>query len=109
MAGEEFVSLPFHEKYSATHFSPAKLMSRLKQVAVKRGVKTLDKIYVVDLIRKNDRVAGAIGFGLVDGKTYMIQAKATIIANGSCRYHSQRHFSVNNGEGVAMAPSLSIF
>jgi len=102
MAGEEFVSLPFHKKYNATHFSPAKFMFRLKQVAVKKGVKTLDKIFVVDLIKKNERVAGAIGVGLVDGKTYIIQAKATVIANGSCRYHSQRHFSVNNGEGVAM-------
>ncbi len=103
MADGEFVSLPFHRKYNATHFSPAKFMTKLRQAAVRRGVKILDKIFVVDLIRKDEEVAGAVGFGLVEGKTYIFQAKATVIANGSCRYYSQRHFSVNNGEGVAMA------
>src|SRR3972149_5223746 len=61
----EFITLPFHKKYNATHFSPATFMIKLKQVATGRGVKTRDKIFVVDLIRKNEAVAGAIGFGLL--------------------------------------------
>lgn len=103
MADGELVALPFHKNYAATHFSPAKFMIKLKQAAIKRGIKTIDKIFVADLIRRNGNVIGAIGFGLVDGKTYIIRAKVTVIANGSCRYHGQRHFSVNTGEGVAMA------
>jgi succinate dehydrogenase / fumarate reductase flavoprotein subunit len=103
MAEGELVSVPFHKKYKATHFSPAKLMVKLKQAATKKGVRTLDKIFISDLIKKDSRVIGAIGFGLVDGKTYIINARATVIANGSCRYYAQRHFSVNTGEGVAMA------
>ena len=103
IAEGELVSVPFHKKYKATHFSPAKIMIKLKQAATKKNVKTLDKIFIVDLIRKHSRVVGAVGFGLVDGKTYIIKARGTVIANGSCRYYAQRHFSVNTGEGVAMA------
>ncbi len=103
MADGELVAWPFNKNYTATHFSPATFMIKLKQVAIKERIKTLDKIFMVDLIRKDGKVVGAIGFGLVDGKTYIIKARATVIANGSCRYQRQRHFSVNAGEGVAMA------
>jgi succinate dehydrogenase / fumarate reductase flavoprotein subunit len=103
MADGELVSIPFHKKYVATHFSPAKFMIKMKQIATRRGVKTLDKTFIVDLITRGGNVIGAMGFGLADGKIYVIKAKATIIANGSCRYQAQRHFSVNTGEGVAMA------
>jgi succinate dehydrogenase / fumarate reductase, flavoprotein subunit len=103
VADGELVAMPFHKKYRATHFSPAKIMIKLKQAATKKRIKTLDKLFVADLIRKDDKVIGAVGFGLVDGKTYIIKARATVIANGSCRYYAQRHFSVNTGEGVAMA------
>ena len=103
MADGELVSVPFHKKYEATHFSPVKLMVKLKQAATKKRVRTLDKVFIADLIKKDGMVIGAIGFGLVDGKTYIINARATVIANGSCRYYAQRHFSVNTGEGVVMA------
>jgi succinate dehydrogenase/fumarate reductase flavoprotein subunit len=103
LEGKKLVALPFHKKYAATHFSPTRFMIRMKKVATKKRIRTLDKIFLVDLLRKDGRVAGAIGFGLVDGKTYIINAKATVIASGSCRYYAQRHFSVNTGEGVAMA------
>jgi succinate dehydrogenase / fumarate reductase, flavoprotein subunit len=103
IAGGELATAPFHKKYEATHFSPTKLMIKLKHIALKKRIKMLDKIFIVDLITNNGEVTGALGFGLVDGKTYSINARATVIANGSCRYHAQRHFSVNTGEGVAMA------
>lgn len=103
MTDGELVTVPFHRRYRATHFSPGKMMMKLGQVAKKKSIKTLDKIFIVDLMRKDGRVVGAVGFGLVDGKTYLIKARATVIASGSCRYHAQRHFSVNTGEGVAMA------
>ena len=99
----ELVAVPFGKSYNAFHFSPAKFMIRLQQIAVRKDVKTLDKVFVTDLIRDGTNVVGAVGFGLVDGKTYVMKARATIIANGSCRYHAQRNFSVNTGEGVAMA------
>ncbi len=102
-ADGDLVALPFHKRYKATHFSPTKLMIKLRQIAARKRVRTLDKVFVTDLVRQDSKIAGAIGFGLVDGKTYIVNAKATVIANGSCRYYAQRHFSVNTGEGVVMA------
>ena len=103
MSDGELITVPFHKKYRATHFSPVKLMIKLKQSATRKQIRTLDKIFISDLIKKDSRAIGAIGFGLVDGKTYIIKARSVVIANGSCRYYAQRHFSVNTGEGVAMA------
>ena len=99
----ELIAAPFGKSYRATHFSPATFMIKLQRVAARRGIKTLDKVFVTDLMKDGERVTGAVGFGLVDGKTYVLQARATVIANGSCRYFAQRNFSVNTGEGVAMA------
>jgi succinate dehydrogenase/fumarate reductase flavoprotein subunit len=48
-------------------------------------------------------VVGAIGLGLVDGKTYVFNAKAVIIANGSCRFQSMKEMNWNLGEGMTMA------
>jgi succinate dehydrogenase/fumarate reductase flavoprotein subunit len=102
-ADGELIALPFHTKYKATHFAPVNLLVKLKQVAGKKGVKMLDKIFASDLIMMDGKVTGTIGFSLVNGKPYIIHAKATVIANGSCRYFAQRHFSSNTGEGVVMA------
>lgn len=89
--------------FNHVRFNRAKSLVRLKATATKRGVRTLDKIFMVDLLRKEGKVTGAIGFGLVDGKTYIFDAKAVVIASGSCRYKRTKLFVVNAGEGVAMA------
>ncbi len=84
-------------------FGPAKALIKLKQAAAKRGVKMMDKVFMVDLLKQGNRVTGAIGFGLVDGKTYIFKAKATIIACGGTMQKAHKHFVVNTGEGAAMA------
>jgi succinate dehydrogenase/fumarate reductase flavoprotein subunit len=89
--------------FNHVRFNRAKSLVRLKASAAKKGVKTLDKVYMIDLLRRDGRVVGAMGFGLVDGKTYIFHAKAVIIASGSCRYKRTKLFVVNAGEGVAMA------
>jgi len=63
----------------------------------------MDKIFMVDLLRNHGKVVGAVGFRLVDGKTYIFRAKATIIASGGCMPQAHRFFVINAGEGVAMA------
>jgi succinate dehydrogenase/fumarate reductase flavoprotein subunit len=99
----EVAILPFHKNFTATRYNPAKLMIKLKQAAVARGIRTLDKVFMVDLLQSNGKVVGAIGFGVVDGKTYIFRAKATIIACGGSQLKAHRHFAWNSGEGVAMA------
>ena len=89
--------------YKTVRYEPAKFMVKFKKAAASRGVRMLDKIFISDLLRQNDKVVGAVGFGLVDGKTYVFKAKATIIANGSSMAHAHSYFVVNTGEGMAMA------
>ena len=96
--------LSYRQKYYATaRYNPAKFLIKLKSAGKARGVRMLDKVFLVDLLRLNGKVAGAIGFGLVDGKTYIFKAGATIIANGSFMSQANKFFVVNTGEGIGMA------
>ncbi|MFC2044565.1 FAD-dependent oxidoreductase, partial [Chloroflexota bacterium] len=54
----------------------------LRAKARKMGTKILDKVHVVELLKQDDRVVGAAGFNIVDGRFYIFKAKATILANG---------------------------
>jgi fumarate reductase flavoprotein subunit len=78
-------------------------MVKLKNAALARGIKTLDKIFVVDLLLNEGQVVGAIGLGLIDGKTYILHAKSVILACGTCRFQSEKEFTWTSGEGEAMA------
>lgn len=89
--------------YTTARYDQDKFLLRLKSAAAKKGVRLMDKIFMVDLLHEDGKVAGAVGFGLIDGKTYILKAKATIIANGGCMPQAHRFFVVNTGEGVAMA------
>jgi succinate dehydrogenase / fumarate reductase flavoprotein subunit len=71
--------------------------------ARKMGVKILNKVQVVELLRKEDRVTGAVGFGLIDGRFYVFKAKATILANGSQNFRMKRLWASGCGEGIAAA------
>lgn len=46
------------------------------------GVRFLDRVMVTDLIKKNDKVAGAVGFPMDEESCYVIQSKATVIYAG---------------------------
>ena len=98
----EIAIYSFEKGDYVTLFEAPKSLTLLKQAAVSRGVKTLDKVYAVDLLKKDGRVEGAIGIGLVDGKTYIFSAKAVVIATGGCGFMHEKTFGCNLGEGHAM-------
>lgn len=50
------------------------------------GVRFLDRVAVVDLVKNGDCVAGAVGFHLSDGGFRIFKAHAVILANGSQNY-----------------------
>jgi succinate dehydrogenase / fumarate reductase, flavoprotein subunit len=83
-------------------FDAPKSLVALKKTALARGVKMMDKIYAIDLLKKDGQVVGALGLGLVDGKTYLFNAKAVIIATGNCGYMHEKTYSSVLGEGPAM-------
>jgi succinate dehydrogenase/fumarate reductase flavoprotein subunit len=85
-----------------TLFDAPKSLVALKKTAAARGIRMMDKIYAVDLLKKDGRVIGAVGLGLVDGKTYIFNAKAVIVAMGGCGYLHEKTYASCLGDGAAM-------
>jgi len=85
-----------------TLFDAPKSLLALKKTARARGVRMMDKIYAIDLLKRGDRVIGAIGLGLTTGEIYLFNAKAVVIATGNCGYMHEKTYSSVLGEGPAM-------
>jgi succinate dehydrogenase/fumarate reductase flavoprotein subunit len=67
------------------------------------GVKFLNKVSVVDLLKEGERVAGAIGFGVEDGACRLFQAGAVVLANGGQDFRVMPMWSCARGDGIAAA------
>jgi succinate dehydrogenase/fumarate reductase flavoprotein subunit len=75
------------------------ILARVK----KMGTKILNKIHIVELLKQDNRVVGAVGFDIVNGHFHIIKAKATMLANGSCGYKVRRFWSAGTGDGISAA------
>jgi succinate dehydrogenase / fumarate reductase flavoprotein subunit len=71
--------------------------------ARKNRVKFVDHVAMVDLIKDGERVAGAVGFSVIDGTFYTVKAKAVILANGCQNYKLMRRWASGRGDGIAAA------
>jgi succinate dehydrogenase / fumarate reductase, flavoprotein subunit len=58
-------------------------IGKMKQEALRLGVKFIDRVMVTDLLTSEGRVAGAVGFDTRVGGFYQFNAKAVIIATGT--------------------------
>ncbi len=79
------------------------VMPMMLERAMEKGARTLNKLYMIELLKKDDRVVGAAGFHYHTGEFHVILSKSTILACGGCMYKSRAKFHVNNGEGIVMA------
>ncbi len=95
-------SMAWAPEYSST-FIDIDMMVPMRATARKLGTKMMNKIHVVELLQKGERVIGAVGFDIITGKFYVFKAKATILANGSCGYKVRRFWSAGTGDGIAAA------
>jgi succinate dehydrogenase/fumarate reductase flavoprotein subunit len=76
----------------------------LRKKAEDVGVKILDRIMVVELLKQDGKVVGALGFHTTRGDLYIFQAKATLIATGgSALKLGQRSVNSWTADGEAMA------
>jgi succinate dehydrogenase/fumarate reductase flavoprotein subunit len=75
----------------------------LSRFARSLGVDFLEKIAVVDLLTVDGRMAGAIGFSLLDAKTYIFTATAVILANRNRNWRIMRVWTSGRGDGIAAA------
>jgi succinate dehydrogenase / fumarate reductase, flavoprotein subunit len=79
------------------------LLFPIHRRAKKLGVKFLDKVVIVDLLKDGDRVVGGIGFSALDGTCHIVKAKATIIATGGQGFRILGLWSCMRGDGAAAA------
>jgi len=79
------------------------MLLSLRVKARKVGAKLLNKVQVVELLKRDGRVAGAVGFNTIDGRFYIFKAKSTILANGGCNYRVLRMWASGCGDGIAAA------
>ena len=56
---------------------------RMANYAKKIGVDFLDRVVITELIKKNDRVCGALGFDIMNGNSHVFEAASVILAAGS--------------------------
>ena len=92
--------LPFGWSLAAADLD---MMQPLKSKADKLGVGLRDKIQVVDLLKQDGCVTGAVGFSLLDGGFTVFNSKATILANGDCDFGVMRMWANACGDGIAAA------
>ncbi len=76
---------------------------KMRQTAEKMGVRIMDKTAVSDLLTSNGKIAGAVGFNLLDGKFHTFNAKAVVLATGSQNYRIGPMWSSGRGDGIAAA------
>ena len=100
----KLVTIPtFWAPEYSTAYIDIDLMLPMRNKARKLGTTVLNKIHIVDLLKNENRVVGAIGFDIVTGKSFIFKAKATVLANGSCGYKVRRFWSAGTGDGIAAA------
>lgn len=71
--------------------------------ARKLGVRFVDRVAIIDLLKDGDRVVGAIGFGMLEGECVIVKAGAVVLANGNQCYKLMRRWASARGEGIAAA------
>lgn len=86
------------------HGSAADIVTALRKIALMRGVKIINHVFVTDLLKNQDSsVGGAMGMGLYDGVKYLIKAKATVLATNSGGFRGHHLASDLQGTGPFMA------
>lgn len=65
------------------NFNGKNLKFNLNQEAGRLGAKRLPHVVVTGLLRNDERIAGAVGFGLHNGKFHIVKAKTVILSTGN--------------------------
>jgi succinate dehydrogenase/fumarate reductase flavoprotein subunit len=113
--------VPFHQKngelyiFSGTGRGPRtvyedvsmvnrKYAPTLRKKALDVGVRILDNVMMCELLKQDGVVAGAVGFHIRSGQTYVINAGAVVMATGSINLKSGSYpvyFWSGDGESMA--------
>ena len=75
----------------------------MARYARRRGVRVLDHVSIVELLKCEDRVVGGMGFSMLDGTCHIVKARATVLANGAQNWRLMRRWASGRGDGIAAA------
>ncbi len=81
------------------------LIKTLEDQVLHRDIKFFDELYITKLLKKGDRVIGAVGIKLNSGEFYAFRAKAVIVATGGCGkiYKVTSNSWESTGDGLGLA------
>lgn len=80
-----------------------KLAPGIRRQAERVGARFYDRIEIVDLLKRGEKVVGAMGFSLDDETIYIFLAKATILSAGSNSFRAGGENCGISGDSDAMA------
>jgi len=76
------------------------------------GVTLVDRVMIVEPLRQDGRVAGAVGISADTGEEYIIEAKSTVFCTGGCGLKPAGYpclvSSTGDGEGMAFRMGASL-
>lgn len=83
------------------NFDGRDIKVRMAKAVGRSGAKTVSRVMVTELVKRNGRVVGAIGIGTRDQKIYLFRSKATVLC--TARISGGRMFNeAGPGAGIAM-------
>ncbi|MDP2269025.1 MAG: FAD-binding protein, partial [Deltaproteobacteria bacterium] len=62
------------------------MMETMRKKVLERHIKLMEKVMVTNLLLKNGRVVGVLGFDYRQGEFYLIKARAVVLAAGGCSF-----------------------
>jgi len=93
-----------HTRYGMVPLAHREVTPFLRKHAARVGVRICDRLMITDLLEKDERVFGAVGFGLDSGEPVVIRAKATVLAAGRGYFKPPgMNVSGQTGDADAMA------
>ncbi|MBW1773447.1 MAG: FAD-binding protein [Deltaproteobacteria bacterium] len=81
-----FIRAQARGAYPTVMFRGHEMMQGMREAEIKRGVELVDGVMVTDLLTREGRVIGAVGFNFQNGDFHIFEAKTTILATGSTWY-----------------------
>jgi succinate dehydrogenase/fumarate reductase flavoprotein subunit len=78
-------------------------MLDVRKHAAKLGIKIIDRVGIVDLLKDGVKISGAVGYGIDSGEQCIFAAKAVVLATGGQNYRIMPMWSPGRGEGLAAA------
>ena len=79
------------------------IMDKLRKVAVRLGVRFVDKTQSVEILDERQQGRWCGGFDLINGAYRIFKSKAVVLATGSCCWMVTNMWSAARGDGIAAA------